>query len=171
MYSLVSVARGIGQHGAWKELHRELENNGVTVETLKAKKEEVFSALSGSKTNSDHQGPETNQESTALESHAEGVKPLLDKGATTNAPTNSHWSALHKASEEGHIDVVKELLDRGALIDAVNNANWTALHFATDGGHIEVVALLLDRGANINATTDVGNWALHHPVADKRHSV
>ena len=83
----------------------------------------------------------------ALKGETEGVKLLLERGATVNQPG---WSALHYAASGPEPEIVRTLLERGAEVDAVSPNGTTPLMMAAQYGSEDSVKLLLARGADPN---------------------
>jgi len=81
----------------------------------------------------------------ALKGETEGVKLLLERGATVNQPG---WSALHYAASGPEPEIVRTLLGHGAEVDAVSPNGTTPLMMAAQYGSEDSVKLLLARGAD-----------------------
>ena len=192
LHSIASMALSIGQKKAWKEAWKELSNelhqNGITADTIKAKKGEICKllrtasviSLSGKPDEGVLQNREGNQGKKIDRAPFDGMVEVLLLPATrakylVARLVGSKTASLHVAAANGRTNLVKVLLDKGAKIDALDGNEWTALHWAAQGGHTEAVKVLLDRGATIDATTDRKWTTLHvganagadHPEAAK----
>ena len=137
LHSITAFARSMDQKDVWEALRGELHSNGVTADMIEDKKEGIFkifrttnllstdggtndSGTNDSGTN--HSGTNDSDavlvsvkpvtlHQTAEEGHVEGVKLMLDRGASINKLDTRDRSALLVAAGRGHATVVKLLLD------------------------------------------------------------
>jgi ankyrin repeat protein len=96
--------------------------------------------------------------SKAKEGDLDGIKRLVDNGASVNTADYDLRTALHIAAAEGQYQIVEYLLLRGAMVNAEDRMGNTPLVDAMANAQAEVCALLqrngakkLDRAAHIAA--------------------
>lgn len=104
----------------------------------------------------------------ALGGHLEGVRVLLNAGASLERPG---WTALHYATFGGHAAVVRLLLERGAAKDAVAPNGYSALMLAARNGHLEAARELLYADADWRVQGPEGETALALARARKSDAV
>ncbi|KDO24028.1 hypothetical protein SPRG_10816 [Saprolegnia parasitica CBS 223.65] len=73
------------------------------------------------------------------------------EGASVQATTRDHCTALLLAVRTGHVGTARLLLQLGADIEARNKAGETALAVAAKYQHAALVELLVQHGADVNA--------------------
>jgi len=86
----------------------------------------------------------------ARHGQAEGVRLLIEAGASVGATTGGGASALHIACQEGHVECVQLLREAGAAVNQANDDGRTPLYAACLNGHLECVRLLLEASAAVN---------------------
>ena len=96
----------------------------------------------------------------AWKGHAEVVKLLLAKNASTDLQDMNGETALLLAADKGHAKVVELLLAKNASTDLQTKNGDTALLLAAMNGHTEVVELLLAKNASTDLQTENGDTAL-----------
>jgi ankyrin repeat protein len=110
-------------------------------------------------------------QAAAESGHEAVVLPLLDLGASINAPASpsAGVTALQAACFQGHVNMVRLLIARGADVNSppARSKGYTALQGACLGGEEAIARLLLDSGADVNAAGSSfhGGTALHAAVS------
>ncbi|HUT40985.1 MAG TPA: ankyrin repeat domain-containing protein [Gammaproteobacteria bacterium] len=84
----------------------------------------------------------------ALQGHSEICEALIRYGASVDALTSRHETALHLAARAGHGAVVSVLLKYRANTAIRNNAGQTARQLAEQHGHAELVSLMEQHASN-----------------------
>lgn len=99
--------------------------------------------------------------------NTEGIRMLLEHGASLDAESARGMTPLHYAVEKGSLPAVVTLLDAGADVNSncgSFSARSIALHIAAGCGHIKVLEELLDRGADANAQNDARETSLFYAI-------
>ena len=60
------------------------------------------------------------------QNNLDGVRQLLQAGATVDASDRRIWTPLHLATRYGNVDIVRLLLESGAYINRRGFHGWTA---------------------------------------------
>lgn len=96
------------------------------------------------------------------------VRDLLKAGASTEAITSTHKTALHYACYEGNGEIIQLLIDRKANTIAQDEDGCTPLHFLCSGkireNIIPTINLLLKNHGDADITTRNGYTALHYAL-------
>lgn len=90
----------------------------------------------------------------------EGVRCLLDLGASVAGADPDGFTVLMAAANQNAIEVVELLLARGASPNDSTADRFTALHMAAERGRIEILRLLLKAGGDPQVESDGGHTPL-----------
>ncbi|MDP2004412.1 MAG: ankyrin repeat domain-containing protein [Rubrivivax sp.] len=104
----------------------------------------------------------------ALRGQVDGVRQLLDRGASLNRPG---WTPLHYAASGPGAGGVALLLERGARLEALSPNRTTPLMMAARYGPEAAVDLLLARGASLQARNDAGLGAVDFALLAGREAL
>ena len=89
--------------------------------------------------------------------NVEGVKMLLEAGASDGIVDESRRTALHVASSAGSTECVKALLLHSKkMLNELDENDSSALHLASAAGYKEIVRALLEAGAHVDAKDRAG---------------
>ncbi|KAJ7337346.1 ankyrin repeat-containing domain protein, partial [Mycena albidolilacea] len=80
----------------------------------------------------------------SLNSRADIICVLLEKGAEVNVTSGICGNALQAASHRGSIESVRLLIKHGAEVNAVGGEYGSALQAASLVGNMEIIWLLLE---------------------------
>jgi len=93
----------------------------------------------------------------AEKNYFEGVKILLQAGASIDILDNENRTPLHRGSFGGNVDIVKELIQKGASLELEDNEGNTALLLTVKNGKEQSIKCLLENGSpNIHACDKKG---------------
>lgn len=179
---LVDFAKEKGQSKLLAILEVDVQQCGLTLEDLKARRVEQMSDdepvvdtpdigdeiclddLTDSGSEVDHDEEETKESKRSSVRRRAAVSAKIkrnDKGE----------SELHKACISGNIPYVKRLLAAGHPINVRDNVGWMPLHEAANHGFKEIVALLLENGGTsvINDRAENGGITPLHDACSNGH--
>ncbi len=145
------VAILLVEHGAAIDCQNSKKDTALIV-ALRTNHLQVAAVLVEKGANVNVQGTSTPLLLAAAGGYYDIVRMLCDRGADSNAKTESRYSTvLASAAENGHKDVVELLLKGGADVNICNSLGETSLFCAAEHGHEDVVETLFAHGADVTA--------------------
>jgi ankyrin repeat protein len=92
----------------------------------------------------------------ALKQDWEGVRRMLEAGASVEIADDSGVTPLMAAAMQGNVDIIRVLIQRRARVDAVDSLGRSALHYALAAGKLEAIQLLLPLTQNLETASAAG---------------
>ena len=92
----------------------------------------------------------------ALKQDWEGVRRMLEAGASVEIADDSGVTPLMAAAMQGNVDIIHVLIQRRARVDSVDSLGRSALLYALAAGKLEAIQLLLPLTSNLQTASAAG---------------
>jgi ankyrin repeat protein len=92
----------------------------------------------------------------ALKQDWEGVRRMLEAGASVEIADDSGVTPLMAAAMQGNVDIIRALIQRRARVDSVDSLGRSALHYALAAGKLDAIQLLLPLTPNLETASAAG---------------
>jgi ankyrin repeat protein len=92
----------------------------------------------------------------AIKQDWEGVRRMLEAGASVEIADDSGVTPLMAAAMQGNVDIIRVLIQRRARVDSVDSLGRSALHYALAAGKLEAIQLLLPLTQNLETASAAG---------------
>jgi len=92
----------------------------------------------------------------ALKQDWEGVRRMLEAGASVEIADDSGVTPLMAAAMQGNVDIIRVLIQRRARVDSVDSLGRSALHYALAASKLEAIQLLLPLTQNLETASAAG---------------
>jgi len=92
----------------------------------------------------------------ALKQDWEGVRRMLEAGASVEIADDSGVTPLMAAAMQGNVEIIRVLIQRRARVDSVDSLGRSALHYALAASKLEAIQLLLPLTQNLETASAAG---------------
>ncbi|MDP9004789.1 MAG: ankyrin repeat domain-containing protein [Verrucomicrobiota bacterium] len=96
----------------------------------------------------------------AIKEDWEGVRRMLEAGASVEIANDSGVTPLMAAAMQGNVDIIRVLIQRRARVDSLDSLGRSALHYALAAGKLEAIQLLLLLTPNLETASATGQELL-----------